>query len=651
MTEQQPDRLSKLQTDLVDISGRLSILAQDFQHLAASLPAEVSSARAATPVQPAGAAAPVQPARPMAAPQPPPNWTPPPQRYPVAPPQQRYVAPQRYVPPAPRPAAPQPAFTTSPRKPARKVSVAEVFSIFGSAITLLGVAFVLLLPADGVIGPLWRAGIGLGLAVVAVVVALVQHRAEPSNIGSQALMATGVASAFLSVFALSSLFRGADGNPILPPLAGLIVAGVISLGGVAVARWWRSQWLAVLAVLGSLLLAPYLGSEQPMWTMAFMLVLTLVTAAFQHKLDWVGLLLARVLPTVLVFVFILRPGGLVAGLSPLMGLGLAFVLAAGGLGIAVLHQEGSDAMKSIAVAAMAAMAAPLMMAIWTPEKLLAVALAAVFGLILAAAGLLPAVFAPQVRTAAVPLGAVFLVLAVVRFTDGEYLGYVFFALAAAYFAIAASNRFKPVMVVALLLAFGGAFHWLPSVVGVLVPTASIGVEGVAESVLGLLATLLGVRALRAFRNDWGPGLTYFSWIAAVVFGSAAVILSGSVIGVRIGQLPSGFQTAHAVVTVAWLLLSVLLLRLGLRRNADNLVSVRLAIALAAAAVLKLFMFDLSTLPDLVRALAFLAVGVLMLIIGTWYHKQLEKVRKVPQGSASGPALSEASPVEPVRSQA
>ena len=46
-----------------------------------------------------------------------------------------------------------------------------------------------------------------------------------------------------------------------------------------------------------------------------------------------------------------------------------------------------------------------------------------------------------------------------------------------------------------------------------------------------------------------------------------------------------------------------------------------------AAVAKLFLFDLATLPGLVRALAFIAVGVLLLVIGTWYYRQLDRVRR------------------------
>lgn len=671
MAEQKLDCLGKTQADLVDLSGRLNILAWDFQQLAAALPAELNLAaanrQAALGVAPTQPQPPAVPGQQQASWQVGAPWVGPQPGYrgagvwvPVsaghsarvdAPPQGSYSTLAGPPPPVghrpqsspQRPAfagqqsAPPPVFVTAaPKtgKPGKRLSIAEVFSIVGSVITLLGVAFVLLLPDNGFVNQGTRAGIGLGLALVAAAAALWQHRVEPSNTGGHTLMATGVASAFLSVLALTALFRHPDGSPLLGEVFGLIAAGAIGLGGVAVARWWRSQWLAVLAVLGSLLLAPFLSPSQPLWPLAFMVVMTLVTAAFQHQTDWVVLLGARVVPTSAYFAIVLLTQK--GSLDPLAGLGLAVVLAAGGLGTAVLHQWGSARMRAVSVASMVVMTTAMMLAIWTPPRYLAVALAAGLGLAFATVGLFGKVFAAQLRAGAVPMGAILLVLAMVRLADGEHLGYLFFALAAIYFAIAAANRFRPVLVVAWALALVGVFHWVPTVAGVFLPISSVGVEQVTESVLGLVATLLAVRAVRAFGGAWGAGRSYLSWAASVIFGSVAVIVAGAAIGFRIDQPSAGFQAAHALTTVAWLLLSVVLLRLGLRRNAEPLVSVRLAIALAIAAVAKLFLFDLSALPDLARALAFLAAGVVMLIIGTWYHKQLEKARKAPAAALGVP---------------
>ncbi len=635
----QPPRMAKIQAELVDLSTRLNALAHDFQQLAAELPQQVgvSNAPAAPLVvpspPPAGPRGEMPPqsfagSQPGRAPLPPGAYPPPPPSARPSPPPAGYPPP----PPAARPAMPTtapPVFTPAPRPPARprrQVSIAEIFAVVGSAITLLGVAFVLLLPDQEVMPDLARAGIGLGLAAVAAAVALLQHRREPSNIGSQALMATGIASAFLTVLALSTLFRGPSGEPLVPAVVGTVVGGLISLGGITVARWWRSEWLAVLAVLGALVLAPYLAGREPLWPMTFMLVMTAVTAAFQHKVDWVGLLLARFLPTSLYFLWVLAVS--VGELDRQWGLLLTFLLAAVGVGIATQHQFGSPRMQATSVAALVTMSAPLALATWgQPDRLLSSELGAAFGLMMVAVGLLPKLFERHVRATAVPLGALFVVLAVVRFNEGHYLGYLFFTLAAAYLAVAAATKHRPTQVVGFILAVIGVVVWLPVVRYAFRPLPGSDLEVTAQSVLGLITVVMAVRALRAAGVE-RVRLVYASWLAAVIFVSMAMITGGMLIAQRVGvEVSQGFQTAHALVTVAWILASVWLLRRGLRHEQDSAAAVRIAIALSAAAVAKLFFFDLRTLPDLVRALAFLAVGVLMLVIGTWYHKQLERGRR------------------------
>lgn len=127
----------------------------------------------------------------------------------------------------------------------------------------------------------------------------------------------------------------------------------------------------------------------------------------------------------------------------------------------------------------------------------------------------------------------------------------------------------------------------------------------------------------------------------MAFGSVPIVLAGAEIGRLLARPTEGFQTAHALVTVTWLVVCVVLLRLGLRPDRDGPVAVRLALVLAVASVAKLILFDLATLPGLVRALAFLAVGVLLLVIGTWHYRQLDRVRRT-QPLEDDPALAASS---------
>ena len=637
MTDDHPqDLLRKVQADLDDVSRRLAGLAADFQQLSRALPGLRPDQDLAGPrEQPAAAVPPVPtaavPAPAAPAPVPGPAY-PPPTGAPVpAGPHPGVVPPRAPAPPvAAQPPGPSPV-PTRPRKQRRPVSVAEIFSIFGSAITLIGVAFVLVLPQDGVLGPVPRTAIGAVLALAAVGAALWQHARDPKNVGAQALMATGVASAFLCIVAVTVLFTGPDGKGMLPELPGLALAGLVSVGGVWIGRRWNSEWLAVLAILGSLVLAPYIVRENFVWCLAFMVVMTLVTEAFQPGRSWLWQMAARVVPTSVVFLWaVALPDPSVVAL-PLATIGLAALLAAAGLVLAILHQRSGRAEQIAATAAMVLMAGPLMLAVWFGTIAQGALASAAVGAAFATAGLLERRVTDLVRSAAVPLGATFVAFAILRIADGGYDGYIFFGLAAAYLALARQTRFRPVLVVGFVLAAFGVLHWAPLLATPIAVdlAAGHGVPDVVESLLGLLATLLGAWALRAFLSTRRSALTYTTWALSIGFGTVALVLAGTIIGERLHATAVWFQAAHAAATVSWLLLCVVLLRLGLRRDADAMVSVRLAIALAVAAVAKLFLFDLATLPGRVRAIAFLAVGVLLLVIGTWYNRQLDRVRKLP----------------------
>jgi uncharacterized membrane protein len=80
---------------------------------------------------------------------------------------------------------------------------------------------------------------------------------------------------------------------------------------------------------------------------------------------------------------------------------------------------------------------------------------------------------------------------------------------------------------------------------------------------------------------------------------------------------ASFHTGHTLVSAFWGLLALALLYAGLTRWR----SLRLAgFAVFAVALGKLFLFDLSSLSSLTRALAFLAVGAVLLAGGFVYQR-------------------------------
>lgn len=624
--EETAASLRRVQLELADLTQRLARASSYLDQLAAHLGA---------PAQPTTAAQ--RPGRPEPVPSLPPTAFPAasgpvpsqPGMRPAASPAAAFQG-RAPVPPTGSPATVPPVMTP----PRRRVTVAEVFSVVGSAVCLIGVALVLLLPADGVLSPLVRVGIAALLALGTTAVGIWQHARDEDNAGAGALVATGIAAAYLSVLAASVVLTWPDGSALLPQLPGLALAAVIGFAGMALARWWDSQWLAVLAVLGSLVLAPVVLWGEVASCLVFMIVMTTATAVFQRGRVWIALMAARMLPTSFVF----SVAAVVAEdswLAPVSGIfGLAVALALVGLGLAALHQLGTVAAERTAAAFfLVATSVPALVMCWRVDLVMA----ATGCLVLAAAhtvlALLPR-FAGPLTATSLPLGAAFLAFAALRIFDGEHLTSVVLVLAAVYWTMAAMLRLTSAMVTAVALTLVGVVVWTQYLPELFHPTHPERAEAIIASLAGVATVVLAVWAVNriAGRQGWQ---SWALWLGSIGFASAAVILSGSALGSAMGDTMAGFQVAHALTTLGWLVLCVVLLALGLRRS-QGLTPVRIAILLAIAAVAKLFVFDLAALPGLVRALAFLAVGVLLLGIGTWYSRQLQRVRQqTPQPGDGG----------------
>jgi uncharacterized membrane protein len=85
-----------------------------------------------------------------------------------------------------------------------------------------------------------------------------------------------------------------------------------------------------------------------------------------------------------------------------------------------------------------------------------------------------------------------------------------------------------------------------------------------------------------------------------------------------GSVATDFQRGHTAVSAFWVLLGLGLLYAGLRRHSQPL---RLAgFALFGVSLGKIFLYDLSTLSSVTRALSFLAVGGVLLTAGFFYQR-------------------------------
>ena len=120
-------------------------------------------------------------------------------------------------------------------------------------------------------------------------------------------------------------------------------------------------------------------------------------------------------------------------------------------------------------------------------------------------------------------------------------------------------------------------------------------------------------------------------------GATATMLVavGTLLGARAGDTALGFTIGHAVATVTWMLAATWLLLRGLERSRDADLTLRTGLLLAGISVAKLFLYDLAALNGIVRSVAFIVVGLLLLATGSRYAKAYERRRVTRDAARAG----------------
>jgi uncharacterized membrane protein len=174
------------------------------------------------------------------------------------------------------------------------------------------------------------------------------------------------------------------------------------------------------------------------------------------------------------------------------------------------------------------------------------------------------------------------------------------------------------------VAASGAFAGLALAYALVleVPPADLFVAD-ARPAAGLLSLLLAVLAAYAFAASLD--VRYRStalWAAgAVSVYAASVAILGLFQWVAAGDPKSvddAFQRGQTAVSSFWALVGLALLAIGLRRDSRNL---RIGgLALLGIALAKIFLYDLSALSAMARALSFLGVGLVLLLAAFLYQR-------------------------------
>ncbi|WP_435828930.1 DUF2339 domain-containing protein [Nocardia beijingensis] len=507
--------------------------------------------------------------------------------------------------------------------------ISRILALAGVAVTLIGVAMLLVLAAQaGFFGPVPRVVAGAAFSAGLVATGVRVFGRTGGRVGGIALAATGVAGAYLDVVAVTAIYHW------LHPVFGLAVALGVAAGGVGLAMRWRSQPFAVLVVLAAAALSPVVTTRPVL--LAFLIVLQLACVPVQSARDWPYLHVARTLPAVLAtsaFVAGVVLGTPSAAERTWVLVASVAVALVGIIGtIVVVRHRPADVTASLT------MAAALVPILFAPgmysERLVAVSvasLAAAVLLLVAAASTVPKVVGIVVipgHTALVAAvaGSIALLEACVGATDTQTLPTALLLVALVFLGVAGQRMSR------LAAGLGGAFAVLGGLALLNVASPEmLASQHRSESDLGMSTALGAVLALAVVavalwcaRRLPGPGAgSAWPWIVASVAGLYAVTTTTVSVGVATGT-PNGFVIGHSAATILWMAAATGALLFGLRELADAPAVAKLALGsgllVTAAALAKLFLFDLATLDGLLRVAAFLVVGILLLLAGTRYAR-------------------------------
>ncbi|WJG12332.1 DUF2339 domain-containing protein [Gordonia sp. Swx-4] len=677
--------LARISTEFDAIARQMSTVSAEFAELR-RIVADVEgpagdAARPDRPVQskpfqqehPAGpltpptvAPAPAPPMGPPPAnPQPATQWA-----SPGRPPNQGSYAYGPPIPPAPSRPGPHPAYgpmvrppaaPPQPRPPARPLServaaaaerglIGKILATAGVGVTLIGIALLLVLAAQaGILRPEFRVAGGAMLATALVGTAIWLRRKPDGRIGAIATAATGIAAGYLDVLAATKIYEW------LPIVAGLTVAGIVAAGGLVLAYRWRSEYLGLLVVVPLIVLGPMLTGGLDMTLIAFMVVLAAASAWVQWGRDWIWLHTVRLAaPTIpLTVVGLAALGGTSTTNTGFQFAGAALVVIVLGFAGALVAMP-TTRFRELFAGLASATTIPVLFAGAVLDTAGAVALQAAVAVLVIGVAVtcsavrtehfeLPDVVA-QIWTAT---SLVVLFVAILVCFDGTVAVSAVLGLATVTALVA-----RAWSATSLVLLAGSTVIWgigfaalLDDMPPYVLAQARLVEDNASLSIL--VGSMLAAVGAIAIAVGW-TRLTAGD-LARVAYAAAGVVVVYAVtaISVNAGVLfagADGFLGGHVVATTCWVVLAGAALAFARRHTGnERTAAVTGGLVLVAAAMAKLFLFDLATLDGIFRVLVFIVTGLILLGLGAWYARALQGER-VPGSPTTTPGAD--TPVRP-----
>ncbi len=473
----------------------------------------------------------------------------------------------------------------------------------------------------GILSPGVRVGGGAVFAIALVALGTWLHGRPGGRVGAIALAATGIAAAYIDVVGVTVVYEW------VPAGSGLVIAALVASAGLTLARRWSSEHLGLLVLVPLIGLAPAVAGGITLLVVGFMLALSAASLPVQLGRDWIGLHAARIgaatIPLLLgMLVLDPRSQGMVPWLTAASG--VAAILALVGAAVLLPGSRRPVGMALLTAAGMLPVLSLSVVADRVTSAVMAAALAAVMLGVVAAGSRLPGVTS-GVRQVSTVLSAVSALIAVVVAFEGSVAAPILLAMSITV-ALAARGSW-----IARCAAMGfatiGTVYYLSyaaveSLLRVTEVEPGVAASTLITSLLLIVAAIVNVRAAVAHVH-LDDDVKRILWAAAGLIAMYAVTMFTVTAGVLLGGGDSGFFTGHVVATVCWIGVAAGMLRyaVGLPR-AERSVPIGGGMALTAAAVAKLFLFDLGTLDGIFRVIVFIVVGLLLLAMGAGYARVL-----------------------------
>ena len=429
------------------------------------------------------------------------------------------------------------------------------------------------------------------LAVGLVAVASWLSARPGGRVSAIALAATGVAAAYMDVIAVTTIY-----DWVSTPVA-LAIAAVIGGGGLTLARRWDSEHLGLLVLVPLIILAPVVTDGITLLLVGFMLALSAAALPVQLGKDWIWMHAARTAAGTFPLLVALAASAFDSGddLWLAAACGIAAALAIVGALILLPRTRNQVAMALLTAAGVLPVLCVSLAVDRVIAALMAAALAAALLAIVCLGDRLPNVggVVSQIWSA---LSAVSALIAVTVAFDGEVAGPVLLAMAV---VVAVAGRRDDI---ARWAAFGFAIVGGGLYVSYASPSALVGATVMAtpDAVSTLVSSVLLVACAVAITWSWVSRGELDNDTARTLWaGSAAVIVYAITTftvtaGVLIGGEGRGFFAGHMAATICWIAMAAGLFVYAARRSREERsLPIAGGLALVAAAMAKLFLFDLS----------------------------------------------------------